>query len=250
MQVQMAEPTAISGLGERADQVHVPQLIGIALASACMGLGLVYALARPVHASQPTQTSMSTALDEPSIAEPDATPLKKPKAAANRSTAAVTSSHAGHAALPVSEHARARAAARAAATAHAVVIKRSSVPTNKRLADRRVQRGAINYVRCDGLERHRQGTPCPRDRALEAAVWSSLQALPQCRNADPGWGEAELRLTWRRGTAPQLDLKPSAGDRGTLNWRAVSKCAGPTLTKLRTHPKMQRSVVTFRFGLN
>jgi hypothetical protein len=214
-----------------------------------MGLGLVYALARPAQASQVTQTSMSTALDEPSSAVPETEQLKKPRAAVSRSAAAAVPSHAGHAALPLSDHARARAAVRAAASARALTAKRGSVPPNKRLADRRMQRGAISYVRCDGLERHRQGTPCPRDRALEAAVWSSLQALPQCRNADPGWGEAELRLTMRRGSAPQIDLKRS-GDRGTLNWRAVSKCAGPTLTKLRTHPKTQRSVVTFRFSLN
>jgi hypothetical protein len=249
MQLHMAEQTAIPGLSEHADQVHIPQLIGIALASACVGLGLVYAFARPVQASQVTQTSMSTALDETSSAGPDTEQLKKPRTSARRSAAAVVPSHAGHAALPVSDHARARAAARAAASARALAAKRSSVPTAKRLADRRIARGAISYVRCDGLERHRQGTPCPRDRALEAAVWSSLQALPQCRNADPGWGEAELRLTMRRGSAPQIDLKPW-GDRGSLNWRAVSKCAGPTLTKLCTHPKMQRSVVTFRFGLN
>jgi hypothetical protein len=248
MQLHMAEQTAMPGLSEHADQVHVPQLIGIALASACMGLGLVYALAHPVQASQVTQTSMSTALDDASSAVQETEQPKKPQKASSRSAAAVAS-HPGHAALPVSDHARARAAARAAANAHVVANKRSSVPANKRLVDRRVERGAISYVRCDGLERHRKGTPCPRDRALEAAVWSSLQALPQCRNADPGWGEAELRLTMRRGGAPQLDLKPW-GDRGTLNWRAVSKCAGPTLTKLRTHAKMQRSVVTFRFGLN
>lgn len=245
MQLHMAEQIAMPGLSEYADHVHVPQLVGIALASACMGLGLVYALARPVQASQMTQTSMSTALDEPSSAVPETEPLKKPRTAVSRSAAAAVPSHAGHAALPLSDHARARAAA----SARALTAKRGSVPPNKRLADRRMQRGAISYVRCDGLERHRQGTPCPRDRALEAAVWSSLQALPQCRNADPGWGEAELRLTMRRGSAPQIDLKPW-GDRGTLNWRAVSKCAGPTLTKLRTHPKTQRSVVTFRFSLN
>ena len=249
MQLDMAEQTVMPGLSEHADHVHVPQLIGIALASACVGLGLVYAFAHPVQASQVTQTSMSTALDDASSAVPVTTPFKKPEKVASRRAAAVAPSHAGHAALPLSDHARARAAARAAASVHTVAAKRSSAPANKRLANRRVQRGAISYVRCDGLERHRQGTPCPRDRALEATVWSSLQALPQCRNADPGWGEAELRLTMRRGAAPQIDLKPW-GDRGSLNWRAVSKCAGPTLTKLRTQSKMQRSVVTFRFGFN
>jgi hypothetical protein len=239
MQLQMAEPTAMPGLSEHADQVHVPQLIGIALASACVGLGLVYAFARPAQASQ--QTSMSAALDEPASAVLEPTPLKK-QPPEHKSAA----THAGRGAVPASEHARARAAARAHA---ATAAKRNNAPANKRLADRHIERGAINYLRCEGLERHRQGSPCPRDRPLEAAVWSSLQGLAQCRTADPGWGDAELRLTMRRGGAPEIDLKPW-GDHRSLNLRAVSKCAAPMLTKVRGRQKLQRSVVTFRFGLN
>jgi hypothetical protein len=232
MQLAMAEPSAMQGFDTPADQVHVPQLIGIALSCACIGLGLVYALAKPTHASQATQTSMAALLADPSTP----TAVLDAHAAANGAAAAAEAKHAGHRASGANER------------AHAIAAKRGSTP-NRRLSERRVARGAIAYLRCDGLPRHRQGTACPRDRALESAVWSSLQGLAQCRNADPGSGQAELRLTLRRGATPLFDMKPW-GNRPSLNFRAVSKCAGPTLTKLRTQQKTQRSIVTFRFGLN
>jgi hypothetical protein len=224
MQLAMAEPSAM-GFDTPADQVHVPQLIGIALSCACIGLGLVYVLAKPTHASQTTQTSMAALLAAPSLPEHEAHPAAKGAA-----------THAEHRASGANER------------AHAIAAKRGSTP-NRRLSERRIARGAIAYLRCDGLPHHRQGAPCPRDRALESAVWSSLQGLAQCRNADPGSGQAELRLTLRRGATPLFDMKPW-GNRPSLNFRAVSKCAGPTLTKLRTQQKTQRSIVTFRFGLN
>jgi hypothetical protein len=229
MQLAMAEQSAMQGFHTHADQVHVPQLIGIALTCACVGLGLVYVLAKPTHASPATQTSVAAMLAEPS----NSTPAREAHAAANSAAEAM---HASHRASPVNEH------------AHAIAAKRGSTP-NRRLSERHVARGAIAYLRCDGLPHHRQGSPCPRDRALESAVWTSLQSLSQCRNADPGSGQAELRLTLRRGATPLFDMKPW-GSHPSLNFRAVSKCAGPTLTKLRTLLKTQRSIVTFRFALN
>ncbi|HEY2734026.1 MAG TPA: hypothetical protein VGI70_08575, partial [Polyangiales bacterium] len=112
---------------------------------------------------------------------------------------------------------------------------------------RALERGAVTYSRCDGLLR-RKRQACPRDRRLEAAVWRSLQALPECRAADPGAGQAELRLTIQRGDPIQFELTAVTGAR-SLNLRAVSKCTGPSMTKLTSRLRTQRGLVTFRFAI-
>ncbi|HEX4351284.1 MAG TPA: hypothetical protein VHZ95_00195, partial [Polyangiales bacterium] len=134
--------------------------------------------------------------------------------------------------LPMSPHAR------------AFVAKRDA---HKKARARSLERGPVAYLRCDGLLR-RKHQVCPHDRRLEAAVWSSLQALAECRAADPGVGQAELRLTIQRGSPIQIELGAVAGAR-SLNLRAVSRCTAPVMTKLRTRLRTQHGVVTFRFGV-
>jgi hypothetical protein len=135
------------------------------------------------------------------------------------------------------------------ATVDAALQKPAAADSSKqkRLAQRRFEYGLVVYLRCDGLAR--QNKRCPRDRKLEAQVWDALRVLPQCRGADPGFGEAELRLTLHRKATPQVDIgRPSDGR--SLNLRAVSQCTGPGLARLRSRLRSPHAVVTFRFGLS
>jgi hypothetical protein len=118
------------------------------------------------------------------------------------------------------------------------------------LAERRLQRGSVTYLRCDGAaRRNKSATHCPRDRRLEAGVWKALKDLPQCRVADPGSGRAQLKLTMKRQAAPLIEVAgPDAGS--GLNLRAVNKCAAPDLVRLKTRLRASHAVITFAFGLN
>jgi hypothetical protein len=258
--------------------VHVPQLVCIALFGVSLGLGLVGGLAR---LSNPTETTRSAVRSQGATPEhaPNAAPSHSDHAVTAASVAAKLKASPSTAAAPIEsgEPARAKPAVREAidvtsqsaqparaarevaslisppprATVEAALQKPAAAGSSKqkRLAQRRFEYGLVVYVRCDGLERQNKHLPCPRDRKLEAQVWDALRALPQCRGADPGFGEAELRLTLHRKATPQVDIgRPSDGR--SLNLRAVSQCTGPGLARLRSRLRSPHAVVTFRFGLS
>jgi hypothetical protein len=137
---------------------------------------------------------------------------------------------------------------------HAAAVRAAPDPATaskpaKPGALRQFERGLVVYRRCDGLEQQDLRFPCPRDRRLEADVWAVLQNLPQCREAKPGLGQAQLRLEVRRKAAIDIVFeRPSGGQ--SLNLRAVSKCAGPRLAGLHTRLRSRHAVVTFGFGLS
>lgn len=274
MQRLMAHEGMVRGVTAAHDQVQVPQLVCIALLGASLGLGLVHTLARW---SNRTETTVSAAHSLPSATE-SALPAKASQPKATQPTAYVTAqpkvletatpaaAAQPNAAKLVTPAASVRSASdsraetpqtkRAPTPLIATVAASPTPPTatgsgkpNKRLALRQLDIGLVVYSRCDGLQRRNQRVPCPRDRKLETHVWETLRALPQCRDADPGFGQAELRLTLHQRAAAEFVLAPAAAGR-SLNLRAVSQCAGRGLARLRTRLRTPHAVVTFRFGLS
>jgi hypothetical protein len=271
----MADGGTIRSVRAQSDQVHVPQLVCIALFGLSLGLGLVGGAAR---LSSPTETSSSP------LQSRGAMPEQAPNTAHSQTERTVTVASEGaklkatpiiahvepgpagravHEAIDVaSQSATPARAARAVANLDSPPPPRATVDATmqqpaasvsssrqKRLAQRRFEYGLVVYLRCDGLERQKKRFPCPRDRKLEAHVWEALRVLPQCRGADPGFGEAELRLTLHRKAMPRVDIGPP-GDGRSLNLRAVSQCTGPGLARLRSRLRSPHAIVTFRFGLS
>ena len=107
--------------------------------------------------------------------------------------------------------------------------------------------GVLAYVRCEGSELRNARFPCPRDRRLEEHVWSVLAQLPNCTDADPGIGSAELRVTLNKSRA-SFEWKAPLND-PSLDLRAVAKCAGAKLAAARTPARLPHAVVSFKFGL-
>jgi hypothetical protein len=273
------EPDVMPGVHAHADRVHVPQLIGIAVVSACVGLGLVFAMVprAPRHeAAQPTP--IPAKLSEPSESHEETLPESASSRSApepiteTRSSAATDAVPAPTASREVvaqpsqpktHEVAIAEQAPKPVVPSHALAVSPAAIGSEharslvaargraslKPRAPRHFERGVVAYLRCDGLERHSKRFSCPRDRRLEASVWQALETLPQCRNFDPGAGQAELRLTIRKGGPMQVEMDALPPAHG-LNLRAVIKCTGPSLVKLRSHLRTARTIVTFRFGLS
>ena len=138
------------------------------------------------------------------------------------------------------------------AAAGAVAIHARTVSSdllNKPLAQRKLQRGPVTYLRCEGAHRNKRSNQCPRDRRLEAGVWKALKDLPKCRVADPGVGRAQLKLTVKKRSEPLIEVAAPETGSG-LNLRAVNKCTSPDLVKLKPRLRASQAVITFAFGLN
>jgi hypothetical protein len=129
----------------------------------------------------------------------------------------------------------------------AAPVEEKPAVTKRRATKTTFEPGVLAYVRCEGSERPHARFPCPRDRKLEAQVWSTLEALPACET-DAGIGSAELRLVLRRSQIQTVEWKP--GTVGpSLNLHALSKCAGAKLADVRTRLTAPEGLVSFRFSL-
>jgi hypothetical protein len=202
-----------------SEHVHAPQLVAIALGCLCVGVALTHLVTRVAPSSRLQQASFVEsamfAASDPALAEPDAP--------------------------------RAPAAAVVAATPK--LAARSNASSHRRHAGRRFHPGGVVYAGCEGAPASNHGhSACPHDRALEAAVWRTLKLLTSCYTATPEHGRAELHVTLHRNHPLEIALAAPVRGR-SLNLRAVGQCAVPRLSKLRSHSKLDRARITFRFGL-
>jgi hypothetical protein len=209
------------------EHVNAPQLVAIALGCLCVGVAFTHLVTRysssaGVRGASFSETTIFGASD--ALPDEDASELQPQRA----STAAAI------AAAPATKHRTAPAEG-----------------SHGRHPSHHFHAGAVEYVGCDsGSASHRGHAPaCPHDRALEASVWRALKLLASCYSAAPDSGHAELHVTVHRNHALEVALAAPAHGR-SLNLRAVSQCAVPRLSKLRSHLTLDHAQITFRFGLS
>ncbi len=108
-----------------------------------------------------------------------------------------------------------------------------------------VERGRLAYLQCPGAEG--ADGRCPRDRELEARVWTILDELPGCPQAPQVEGTGDLRLHLR-GDEPTT-LRFRDWGEAPLPLGPLSACLGPPIEGLRTQLGARAVVVSFRFRL-
>lgn len=109
--------------------------------------------------------------------------------------------------------------------------------------------GRVAYLRCDGLSGERGRFPCPRDSALERAVWDVLNGLPTCVPS-LGRGGADIRLDIARDQKTEARVLAVAGaPEPSLDPQAIQACIGPRLKRLQTSLDPIYMMISFRFSL-
>jgi hypothetical protein len=104
----------------------------------------------------------------------------------------------------------------------------------------RVRRGRIAYLRCEPES-------CPRDEAMEEAVWAAIEALPSCAEPPPAAGEADIRVDYVAGAAPIVGWRDTFPDVTVrLDEARVMSCLEEPLGATR-QTTAQRLLVSFRF---
>lgn len=105
--------------------------------------------------------------------------------------------------------------------------------------------GRLAYLVCEGVALRAGPYPCPRDPALEEAVWSSLRGLAECL-PQPRSGDIRLRFEADSGPALEIRAIPRAPET-TIRESELRRCTGNSLTELRQGLNAERLVVSFRF---
>jgi hypothetical protein len=113
-----------------------------------------------------------------------------------------------------------------------------------------VRRGRIAYLRCDGVPPQRGPFPCPRDEAMEAAVWPAIDGLVACAQGPRQAGEGDLRIEFTGPGAPDVGWRDTF-PRNTvrLDDTAVLACVRGPLAAARQSLGAQRLLVSFRFAV-
>lgn len=114
---------------------------------------------------------------------------------------------------------------------------------------RRVERGRVAYLRCEGVPQRPGPYPCPRDEALENAVWTVLETLPRCADAPPGLGESDVRVEVVPGTPTDVKLRAPRPNVPRLDGPAILRCAAGPVSHLATTTGSTKLVLSFRFTL-
>lgn len=112
-----------------------------------------------------------------------------------------------------------------------------------------LREGRVAYLRCDGLPPQRGPFPCPRDEALERAVWSALHQVERC-GAPPRLGHADVVVDLEGTGAPTIrarDTFPS--DTARTDDMALLACVTESLSQVRSVLRARRLVVSFRLVL-
>ncbi len=124
------------------------------------------------------------------------------------------------------------------------------VPTATPFAGpRRVERGRVAYLRCDGVPLRPGPYPCPREERLEEAVWAVLETLPRCAEAPAGLGETDVRLELARDAPPEVKLRAPRADVPRLDGAAVLRCVAGPLSHVTTSSRATRLMLAFRVTL-
>lgn len=114
---------------------------------------------------------------------------------------------------------------------------------------RRVERGRVAYLRCEGVPQRPGPYPCPRDEALENAVWTVLETLPRCADAPPGLGESDVRVEVVPGSPTDVKLRAPRPNVPRLDGPAILRCAAGPVSHLATTTGSTKLVLSFRFTL-
>jgi len=114
---------------------------------------------------------------------------------------------------------------------------------------RRVEPGRVAYLRCEGVPQRAGPYPCPRDEALEAAVWAVLDTLPRCAEAPAGLGESDVRLELVAGAPTDAKLRAPRPGVPRLEGPAILRCTAGPLSHLATTTGATKLVLSFRFAL-
>lgn len=114
---------------------------------------------------------------------------------------------------------------------------------------RRVEPGRVAYLRCEGVPQRPGPYPCPRDEALEAAVWAVLDTLPRCAEAPAGLGESDVRLEFIAGAPTDAKLRAPRPGVPRLDGPAILRCTAGPLSHVTTTTGATKLVLSFRFAL-
>lgn len=150
---------------------------------------------------------------------------------------------------PASSEPRGAVARSADAPDPAAPLERDAAPPVLHTGPRRVEPGRVAYLRCDGVPQRPGPTPCPRDEALESAVWSTLDTLLRCDAPPEGLGESDLRLELVPGQPTAVRLGAVRAGRPRLEGAAILRCLAGPLSHVQTRTGSTRLVVSFRFEL-
>ena len=120
-----------------------------------------------------------------------------------------------------------------------------------------VRRGRVAYLRCEGVPQRPGPFPCPRDEALENAVWAALQITLTTCGSLTGQGEADVVIDFDHMDTPTARMRDTfASDAVRVDADAVLSCSQAALATVRTVFSRQgnqraghsrRLMVSFRF---
>jgi hypothetical protein len=222
--------------------------ITLAIAVACFALGVAAVSALPAtpkpaaklaradrvttHATAPRTTSTPTATTAASATAATDSAAPAPVIAATDPTPTVTPAASPPAAPPPTPIAETPSPSAPHADSNLTMIQ-----------------GRVAYLRCDGLRNERGRFPCPRDAALEQAVWDVLATLPRC-TPSLGRGGVDVRLDLVRGERTQARVLAITGSpEPSLDSDQVYACVGSRLARLSTALDPIYMMVSFRAAL-
>lgn len=109
--------------------------------------------------------------------------------------------------------------------------------------------GQVAYLRCDGVPQQRGPFPCPRDVALEEAVWTALRGVEGCAEA-PGPGHADVVVSFEGASAASVRSRDTfRADVARTDADALLRCTREALEAARPTRAPRRLVISFRLEL-
>lgn len=223
-----------------------PAALGAAIAA---GLAVGLALTRVVAGSTPPPVTDGAAMSATPGAEPASEPAAEPEPPAVVSEAeagAVEPEDAPAILVPATTPSSAESAPVARATPPA-----APAPVTEWT---RIVRGRVAYLRCEGIpaapgpEASDGVSGCPRDAALEQAVWRAIEGLSECDAAPTSAGEADLVVDLALGSPVEVRTRNRfAPDVVRVDGDAVTSCLTPALSTATSALGASRLVVSFRF---
>ena len=230
--------TRIDRPAASSERVHLPKLGAIAVICFATGVGAVVwnAGGKPIPQHAPARAAAAEAPEDLAVSsdgEPE--PSGSTGALVEEPTFIVAEGDAG-------------AALTEAAVAPGAVDL-GVPPATPFDGARRVEPGRVAYLRCDGLPQRPGPSPCPRDEALEAAVWAILATLPRCAEPPAGLGESDVRLELVPGAPTVVNLRAPRAGVPRLDGPAILGCVAGPLSHVASTLGATKMFVAFRFTL-
>src|SRR5262249_5762127 len=109
----------------------------------------------------------------------------------------------------------------------------------------RIERGRIAYIRCDGVPQRAGPIPCPRDPAMERAVWAAIDELAtHCPALAAARGTADVRVVFDGRRFSGVGFNPSTP---ATTADATRACLEPRLSGVTQSLGATRLTASFRF---